>query len=158
MLSTLILYIEVPEMTLLTRINNNAHADMHSTPYQRENIHIRGHLLQSCFGLAKFSGFQCTKTSVNKRLKLCHAMFRLGVGGQDNPARLSPAWSITAAKVQHKKEICKGEGDFFCRGGVSELNSNDLLRCTDAMDIEDADWQSGCCLCSFSVGSLIYRL
>ena len=87
MLSTLILSNEVPEMTLLTRINNNAHADMHSTPYQRENIHIRGHLLQSCFGLAKFSGFQCTKTSVNKRLKLCHAMFRLGCtrAGQSRP-------------------------------------------------------------------------
>ena len=45
MLSTLILQFEVPEMTLHTRINNNAHADMHNTPYQRENIHIRGHLL-----------------------------------------------------------------------------------------------------------------
>ena len=31
MLSTLILYIEVPEMTLLTRINNNVHADMYDT-------------------------------------------------------------------------------------------------------------------------------
>ena len=45
MLSTLILLNEVPEMTLHTRINNNAHADMHITPYQREDIHIRGHLL-----------------------------------------------------------------------------------------------------------------
>ena len=50
---------------------------------------------------------------VNKRFILCHTMFRLGVGWQDNPARLSPAGSITAAKVPSKKEICKG-GGFFC--------------------------------------------
>ena len=32
MLSTLILYIEVPEMTLLTRINNNVHARYANPP------------------------------------------------------------------------------------------------------------------------------
>ncbi len=86
---------------------------MYDTPYQRENIHIRGHLLHDLVSGLKFSGFHDTKTSVNKRLILCHAMFRLGVGWQDSPARISPAGSITAAKVQSKKEIYKGEGDFF---------------------------------------------
>ena len=36
----------------------------------------------------------------------------------------------------------QGRGGFFCRGGVSEFDSNDLLRCTDEMDKENADWQS----------------
>ena len=33
--------------------------------------------------------------------------------GQDNPARLSPVRSITAAKVRKKKDMHKGDGDFF---------------------------------------------
>ncbi len=37
-----------------------------------------------------------------------------------------------------KGDMQGGEG-FFCMGGVSELNSNDLLRCTDAMGKENAD-------------------
>jgi hypothetical protein len=45
-------------------------------------------------------------------------------------------------KSTEEKEDIQGRGCFFCRGGVSELNSNDLLRCTDAMNIENADWQS----------------
>ena len=118
MLSTLILYIEVPEMTLLTRINNNAHADMHSTPYQRENIHIRGHLLQSCFGLAKFSGFQCTKTSVNKRLYIMSCDVPYWVCGQDNPARFPQREASRRQKYSTKRRYARERVIFLPRRRV----------------------------------------
>ena len=42
---------------------------MHSTPYQRRFIHIHRTITEpSCFGLEKFTRFQISKTSVNKRL------------------------------------------------------------------------------------------
>ena len=44
-------------------------------------IHINGHLLYSALDLVKFTGFQETKTNVNKRLLITIYMQRLLVRG-----------------------------------------------------------------------------
>ena len=80
---------------------------MHNTPYQRENIHIRGHLLHYLALGLKFSGFQCAKTSVNKRLFMFPLFYAVGTSGA---AVLRRQWTVlyivssvterlTAAKV-----------------------------------------------------------
>ena len=55
----------------------NAHADMLIVVGIPQRIkHTKGHLPLSCFGLEKFSGFRCSKTSANKRLLIMSATLR----------------------------------------------------------------------------------
>ena len=58
-----------------------------------------GHLSLSCFGLVKFSGFQSTKTSANKRLLLCLLPFAADV--QTSPAQ------VHGAKILQNLRMCK---------------------------------------------------
>ena len=51
---------------------------MHSTHYLR-GCHISMNVYRTIlFWVEEFSGFRCTKTSVNKRLYLCHVTFTSG--------------------------------------------------------------------------------
>ena len=58
-------------MTLHTRINNECPRRYANRCEAQRKIHTKGHLSLSCSGCVKFSGFQCSKTSANKRLLLC---------------------------------------------------------------------------------------
>jgi hypothetical protein len=55
-------------MTLHTRINNECPRRYVNRCGTQRIKHTKGHLPLSCFGLEKFSGFRCSKTSANKRL------------------------------------------------------------------------------------------
>ena len=59
-----------------------------------------GHLSLSCFGCMKFSGFQVTKTSANKRLLLCLWTILVRMEGWHTRPH-SPAWIISTAKVMN---------------------------------------------------------
>ena len=67
----------------------------------------------------------------------CDVPFGGRMAGQSRP--LIPSVKHHGGKSTALKGDMQGGGCFFCRGGVSELNSNDLLRCTDAMGKENAD-------------------
>ena len=77
----------------------NAHADMLIVVRTQRIKHTKGHLSLSCFGLVKFSGFQETKTSANKRLLLCLLPFAADV-------KTSLA-QVHGAKVRKKMYMCK---------------------------------------------------
>ena len=71
----------------------NAHADMLIVVRTQRIKHTKGHLPLSCSGCVKFSGFQCSKTSANKRLLLCLLPFAADV--QTSPAQ------VHGANIQH---------------------------------------------------------
>ena len=64
---------------------------MHSTHYLRRSYISMNVYRTILFRGVKFSGFQCTKTSVNKRLILCHVTFTSGCDERDIPVRFLPA-------------------------------------------------------------------
>ena len=85
-------------MTLPTRINNECPRRYAIRCKAQRKIHTKGHLSLSCFGLVKFSGFQSTKTSANKRLLLCLWKILVRVKGRHTRPH-APAWIISTAKV-----------------------------------------------------------
>jgi hypothetical protein len=86
-------------MTLLTRINNECPRRYVNRCRTQRIKHTKGHLPLSCFGLEKFSGFRCSKTSANKRLLLCLLPFAADV--QTSPAQ------VHGAKVLQNLRMCK---------------------------------------------------
>ena len=103
---------------------------MYNTPYQRGSIHIHERLLHNLvLGEEIYQISNSTKTSVNKRLKLCHAMSRLGcTRGKTVPPAFPSVKHHGGKSTTLIGDMQGGEG-FFCRLAIGgRRRSKGLLR------------------------------